>query len=62
MIENPKTIYPDTLAVKALDRMEQYNITVLPVIDEEGRPIGMIHLHDILKAGITTMRVNNKDS
>ncbi len=54
MIKNPKTVHADTLAVKAIDRMEQYNITVLPVIDDEHRPIGMIHLHDIIKAGITT--------
>ena len=52
MIKNPKTIHPDALAVKAIDRMEQFNITVLPVIDDEHHPIGMIHLHDIMRAGI----------
>jgi arabinose-5-phosphate isomerase len=53
MIRTPKTTTRDTLGVKAIDLMEQYNITVLPVIDEERRPIGMIHLHDLIKAGIT---------
>mgnify|MGYP006279193345 CR=1 FL=1 len=56
MIENPKTVSPETLAIKALDLMEQYNITVLPVTDEEKKPIGMIHLHHIIKAGITTVK------
>ena len=54
MIKNPKTVYPNTLAVKALDLMEQYNITVLPVIDEGKKLVGLIHVHDIIKAGITT--------
>lgn len=53
MIRTPKTITKDTLGVKAIDVMEQYNITVLPVIDDERRPIAMIHLHDLIKAGIT---------
>jgi arabinose-5-phosphate isomerase len=54
MVKNPKCVHPDTLAVKAIDIMEQYNITVLPVIDEENHPVGMIHLHHLIKAGITT--------
>lgn len=54
MIKNPKRITPDALGVKAIDMMEQYNITVLPVVDETGAPVAMIHLHDLIKAGITT--------
>jgi arabinose-5-phosphate isomerase len=53
MIRTPKVTTPDTLGVKAIDIMEQYNITVLPVIDKKKRSIGMIHLHDLIKAGIT---------
>lgn len=56
MIKNPKSVYPDTLAIKALDLMEQYNITVLPVVDDEHTLVGLIHMHDILKAGITTVK------
>lgn len=52
MIRTPKTISPDSLGVKAIDLMEQYNITVLPVVNKEKRPVGMIHLHDLIKAGI----------
>ncbi len=53
MIRTPKSTTKDTLAVNAIDLMEQYNITVLPVTDDERRPIAMIHLHDLIKAGIT---------
>jgi arabinose-5-phosphate isomerase len=52
MTENPKTIKADALAVKALSIMEQYSITSLLVPDDEGKLIGIIHLHDILKQGI----------
>ncbi|MCX6825786.1 MAG: CBS domain-containing protein [candidate division Zixibacteria bacterium] len=30
--------------------MEKYSIMVLPVVDEKKRPVGIIHLHDILKS------------
>ncbi len=52
MTRDPKLIHRDTLAVKALSVMERYSITSLVVPDEEGRPAGVIHLHDILKKGI----------
>ncbi|HHN65825.1 MAG TPA: KpsF/GutQ family sugar-phosphate isomerase [Nitrospirae bacterium] len=52
MTRNPKTIDKDALAAKALSVMEQYSITSLVVPDAEGRPTGVIHLHDILKKGI----------
>jgi arabinose-5-phosphate isomerase len=49
---NPKTIDPDDLAAKAVERMERFSITTL-VVTEEGRKIlGVIHLHDLLKNGI----------
>jgi len=52
MTKNPKTITPEELAAKALSILEQYSITALVVPDEEGRPVGIIHLHDILRQGI----------
>ena len=52
MTKNPKTIAKDVLAVKALSVMEQHSITSLIVPDADNRPIGVIHLHDILKSGI----------
>jgi arabinose-5-phosphate isomerase len=52
MTKDPKTISQDELAVKALAIMETKAITVLLVIDEAGKPAGIIHLHDILKSGV----------
>ncbi len=52
MTRNPKTARPDELALEALKRMEDYKITVLIVVDEENRPIGIIHMHDILRSEI----------
>lgn len=50
--KNPKTIDRDELAVKALRVMEEKSITSLIVTDNEGKPEGIIHIHDILKKGI----------
>jgi arabinose-5-phosphate isomerase len=52
MTKNPKTISEDELAAKALSIMESHSITALIVPDAEGKPVGIIHLHDILKQGI----------
>ncbi|HEY5614776.1 MAG TPA: KpsF/GutQ family sugar-phosphate isomerase [Bacteroidota bacterium] len=52
MTKNPKTIRTGLLAVAALEEMEQYNITQLPVVDEENYPVGILHLHDLVKTGI----------
>jgi arabinose-5-phosphate isomerase len=53
MKRNPKRIGRTDLAAGALQRMEEYAITSLFVFDEEGElPVGIIHLHDLLKAGI----------
>ena len=48
----PKTIGADELAAKALEVMEAWAITSLIVPDPEGRPVGVIHMHDILRAKI----------
>ncbi len=52
MTRNPKTIDEDALAAKALQRMELYSITALVIPGGGGKPKGIIHLHDLLKAGI----------
>ncbi|NPA41966.1 MAG: KpsF/GutQ family sugar-phosphate isomerase [Aquificae bacterium] len=52
MTRNPKTAKPQEMALEALRRMEEHKITVLIVVDEEGKPEGIIHLHDILRAEI----------
>jgi arabinose-5-phosphate isomerase len=51
MAQNPKTIARETLAAKAVQIMEEHSITSL-IVSEEGKIHGIIHLHDILKAGI----------
>ena len=47
-----KIIRADDLAAKALEVMEAWQITSLVIVDEARRPIGVIHMHDILKAKI----------
>lgn len=51
MTSNPKTIEARNLVVEALSLMRSHNITQLPVM-EDGKYVGVIHLHDILKEGI----------
>lgn len=51
MTKTPKTTSSDVLAINAFHTMEKNNITQLAVVDE-GKYIGMVHLHDILKEGI----------
>ncbi|CUT00884.1 KpsF/GutQ family sugar-phosphate isomerase [Candidatus Kryptobacter tengchongensis] len=60
MTKNPKTIKKDALAVTALQQMETYNITQLVVIDDEKIPIGMIHIHDLVKAGLSSSEIDNE--
>jgi len=52
MTRNPKTIDGDELAAKALNLMESYSITSLIITNGKREPIGIVHLHDILKAGV----------
>lgn len=52
MTANPKTIRKELLAAVALEEMEGFNITQLVVVDEHQRPVGMVHLHDLVKAGL----------
>ena len=51
MTSNPKTIDEEALVVDALHKMRENSITQLPVV-HEGKYLGIIHLHDILKEGI----------
>lgn len=52
MTQSPKVIKKDLLAAVAIQEMESYNITQLIVVDEQFKPIGMVHLHDLVKAGL----------
>lgn len=53
MTRNPKTASPDMMAVKALEILRKHKIITLPVVDDANRSVGMVHLHDITRAGIT---------
>jgi arabinose-5-phosphate isomerase len=54
MTPNPRTIGPDALAVEALHTMNAHErpVTTLFVVDAAGRPLGILHVHDLLRAGI----------
>lgn len=52
LTRSPKVIDRDELAARAVQVMEQHKITSLLIVDPGGRPAGVIHLHDILQAGI----------
>ena len=54
MTKDPKWIERDALAAMAVQRMEEFSITSLFVFNSDGRrsPVGIIHLHDLLKAGV----------
>ncbi len=51
MTKTPRTISPDELAAKAVRVMEQNEISVLIVV-ENHKPVGIVHIHELLKAGI----------
>lgn len=51
MSRHPKTIRPKALAAEALGEMNKRQITTLFVVDQ-GRPLGVVHIHDCLRAGV----------
>ncbi|WP_373081792.1 KpsF/GutQ family sugar-phosphate isomerase [Zhongshania sp.] len=52
MTRNCRTIKPGTMAAEALRIMEDNKITVLVAVNDSGQPVGVIHTHDLLKAGV----------
>jgi len=51
MTPKPRHIGPGALASQALEFMEHHAITVLPVVDEAAKVLGIVHLHDLLGRG-----------
>ncbi|MDB2686438.1 KpsF/GutQ family sugar-phosphate isomerase [Mariniblastus sp.] len=49
---NPKTTAADRFAAEALRTMETNNITILPVVNEANHLQGVVHLHDLIRAGL----------
>jgi len=52
MHPNPTSVKAENLAIDALNLMEDLKITMLPVVDDENIPIGMLHMHDLIDAGV----------
>lgn len=52
MTRRPRTIGPDALAAEALQTMNARSIGALFVVDVEERPVGIVHVHDLLRDGI----------
>jgi arabinose-5-phosphate isomerase len=51
MTVSPKTVRPDQLASEALAQLNASKITALLVVEKE-RPVGIVHFHDLLRAGV----------
>ena len=51
MTRTPRTSSPDDLAGAAVGVMQERGIIVLPVVDEQGAIVGVVHLHDLMRAG-----------
>ncbi|MGH1362315.1 MAG: KpsF/GutQ family sugar-phosphate isomerase [Calditrichia bacterium] len=52
MNSDPKMTYEDTLAYTVYKKMEEHRILAVPVINDQEKLVGVIHLHDIMRAGI----------
>jgi arabinose-5-phosphate isomerase len=52
MTAGPKSVLPSTLAAEAVHLMETHRITSLIVLDDKGKLVGVLHVHDLLRAGV----------
>ncbi|QPC85459.1 KpsF/GutQ family sugar-phosphate isomerase [Mesorhizobium sp. NBSH29] len=52
MSRQPKTVKAQTLASAALGLLNEHNISALIVVDEDQRPVGVVHFHDLLRIGV----------
>ncbi|MBL8575429.1 MAG: KpsF/GutQ family sugar-phosphate isomerase [Hyphomicrobiaceae bacterium] len=51
MTANPKTLRPDTLVGTAIDMMNRKGITSIFAVDDDHRPVGFVHMHDLVRIG-----------
>ena len=49
---DPVTITPELFAAQALALLNEKKISALMVVDEAKRPVGIVHIHDLLRAGV----------
>lgn len=54
MTRTPVSVSPDTSAIKALEIIEERDITQVVVVNEDGEFEGIVHIHDIMREGLTT--------
>jgi arabinose-5-phosphate isomerase len=52
MTQSPHSISREMLAAEAMQKMEERQITALPVVDDTKRIIGVLHLHDLIRSGL----------
>ena len=52
MTADPRRIAPDALAVEALEMVNRMRVTALIVADAQERPVGLVHVHDLLNLGV----------
>ncbi|MCB5203848.1 KpsF/GutQ family sugar-phosphate isomerase [Neorhizobium sp. T786] len=52
MTRDPKTVSEKTLATTAMGILNEHNISALMVTDENARPVGIVHFHDLLRVGV----------
>ncbi|MBK6915186.1 MAG: KpsF/GutQ family sugar-phosphate isomerase [Ignavibacteriales bacterium] len=54
LTKNPKVMRQEYLASFALQQMENYKITTLIIVDDSRKPIGIVHLHDLINLGLSS--------
>jgi len=52
MNKSPKTCRADELGSAVVYRMEQHGVIAMPVVDDDGAIVGVVHLHDLMRAGV----------
>jgi arabinose-5-phosphate isomerase len=52
MTRTPKVVKPSVLATAALALLNKHHIGALIVVDDDNRPVGLIHFHDLLRIGV----------
>ncbi|HWG33522.1 MAG TPA: KpsF/GutQ family sugar-phosphate isomerase [Gemmatimonadaceae bacterium] len=52
MNRSPRVADPDELGSAAVHRMEEHGIMAMPVIAQDGSLVGVVHLHDLMRAGV----------
>ena len=55
MTENPITVTPDTEIIEVIKKMRNANVRHIPVVDESGKPVGMISIRDLVDFVLTLL-------